>query len=68
MYNFVVLSAYGQVAEVQLPAVPQIGEQIDMFYTPHPTITSIVWAPQEDILLLLGCPISASIAAIITVQ
>lgn len=38
----------GQVAEVNWDHVPRVGDKVDMFYEPLPTVTSVVWHPSYE--------------------
>lgn len=32
----------------QCSAVPRIGEQVDLWYRPSPTVTQVVWFPDQQ--------------------
>lgn len=44
----------GQSALVNSEQVPRVGDKVDMFYEPLPTVTSVVWYPSEDRQQMLG--------------
>ena len=50
-----------------MPAVPRIGERIDVFYEPLPTVTAVVWSPSKERLRPLNAD-QSDIVAIICVD
>ncbi len=34
-----------------MPAVPRVGDKIDIFYEPIPTVTEVIWSPSKNRLL-----------------
>ena len=42
-----IVSKLGQSKVCEMPAVPRVGESIDVFYAPPPTVTSVLWLPHK---------------------
>jgi len=50
-----------------MPAIPRIGDRVDVFYEPLPTVTSVVWSPSKERLRPLNAD-QFDIVAIICVE
>lgn len=38
----------GQMSLINGDHVPRVGDKVDMFYEPLPTVTSVVWYPSDE--------------------
>lgn len=48
------ISSYGQSFIESMDAIPRVGDKVDAFYEPLPTVTSVVWLPTEGRTSALG--------------
>jgi len=49
-----IVSNLRQMEVRDMPAIPRVGERIDVFYEPLPTVTSVVWSPSKERLWALN--------------
>lgn len=67
--KIIVLNDFMKFEILDVPAVPRIGERIDLFFEPLPTVTSIVWYPSKERLCPFFVPgTEEKIDAILTVR
>lgn len=64
--RLLIINSFGQSESKDSDCVPSIGDSVDMFYSPLPIVTSVVWWPSLDRLQALGITIHYD--AIITVK
>lgn len=64
--NILVVNGYGKYEILASDFVPRIGEKVDLFYEPLPSVTSVVAWPTRERLNALK--INDDIDAIITVS
>jgi hypothetical protein len=53
--NLLVINKFGKSEIITAKALPRIGDKIDRFYYPYPTINSIVMWPRQSLLQELNC-------------
>jgi hypothetical protein len=62
-----IVNNFRQTEVRDMPAIPRVGERIDVFYEPLPTVTSVVWSPSKERLRPLNAE-QCEITAIICVE
>ena len=65
--NILVINQFGQNEIKQSEVIPRIGDKVDMFYEPLPSVTQVVMWPSKERCDSLGIEITLRIDAIITV-
>lgn len=50
-----IVNQYGQIVVRDANAVPRIGDALDMFYEPLPTVIKVVWWPSPERLASINC-------------
>lgn len=66
--RLLILSGNGNSGIIESNFVPRIGDKVDMFYKPFPTVTHVLCWPSDDLLASRGTYVSSDIDAIITVN
>lgn len=51
-----IISHYGVKNNITANHVPRIGERVDMFYNPAPTVTDVINFPSDDTKGEMGIP------------
>lgn len=64
--KILVVNQFGNGQVIDSDAIPRVGDKVDMFYEPFPTVTQVLFWPTKDRLSKLQV-LSLDIKAIITV-
>ena len=62
-----VINGFGHNEIKETQVIPRVGEMVDMFYLPHPTVTNVLHWPSKETLVKLQAE-NIDIAAIVTVS
>ena len=65
--NIFVINKYNKGELVKSDFVPRVGDKVDMFYDPLPTVTSVVAWPSKDRLAAINMS-GYSVNVIVTVE
>ncbi len=63
--EILIINNFGTSAKKTSSVLPRVGDRVDMFYTPAPTVTEVVLWPRKDRLKDLG--VSFPVDAIVMV-
>lgn len=67
MMKILVINAFGNAEKILSDFVPRIGDKVDMFCTPMPTVTEVLAWPTKERLAEFG-PYYENLDVIITVN
>ena len=65
--RFIIINHFGGMEIIEGEALPRVGDRIDLFFTPSPTVSMVLWYPNENTLARLPVDVG-NIDAIITVE
>lgn len=46
--KIIVINDFMKFEILDVPAVPRVGDKIDVFFEPLPSVTSVVWFPSKE--------------------
>ena len=52
--KIIILDNKGNVRTIEGDAVPRVGDQVDMGYIPAPTVTDVLWYPEDEDFIDMG--------------
>jgi hypothetical protein len=62
--QILIINEFGNAKRMTAQACPRIGDKVDLFYIPLPTVKDVVWFPSDNTLARIG---QTFVDAIVTV-
>ena len=66
MLKIIVINPFGEYKKLECKVIPQIGSHIDIFYTPCPTVKTVLMYPSNETIKKFR--LAGDFDAIITVE
>ena len=66
--KLLMISKYGQAEVKESDILPRVGDQVDMFYSPLPSVDQVVLWPSDEWISSLGIKLKVKVQAVVTVS